>query len=254
MGPSHATWSVTTWNTHGSARPDPHALADAIRSLATDVVAVQEIQRHQARQTARLLGWHHVWARKHYPYSPVVWWRAEGLAILSRHPLTDRRAWEISRGWSTWTYRHRIMLAATATRPDGTALRVYDVHFSSDDRPDETIEQADRAAVYVAADRSTAPQSARVVAGDFNDEGLVETVRAFHPLGLRDHGSLPANPAVAPVRRIDHVLIPEEAQPVEEHVPDIGVAPVPGGPLGWPDLSDHLPVTLRFPHPSRSGS
>jgi len=229
-------------------------MAEAIRSLDSDVVAIQEIQRHQAHEVARVLGWHHVWARKHYPYSPFVWWRAEGHAIMSRHRLTDRRTWEISQRRSTWTYRHRIMLAATATRSDGTTLRVYDVHFSSDGDPDETISQAERAAAFVAADPKASAATTLVVAGDFNDEGLVETARAFHPLGLRDHGTLPANPSVAPSRRIDHVMIPADAEFVDEHVPDITRAAVPERPLGWSDLSDHLPVTVRFHHPHRSGS
>jgi endonuclease/exonuclease/phosphatase family metal-dependent hydrolase len=240
---------------HGSARPNLVAVTDAIRSLGSDVIALQEIQRSQARVLARLLGWQQVWARKHYPYSPFVWWRAEGHAILTPHRLSDRMTWTLSRGWSTWTYRYRIMLAATVTRRDGSSLRAYDLHLSSDKIHDETIEQAGRAAGFVRDDRRLREAATTVaVAGDFNDEGIVETVRHFHPLGLVDWGSIPANPAVAPSRRIDHVLVPEESTVVEEHVPDISVAVTPHLPFGWADLSDHLPVTIRFHHTPRSGS
>ena len=255
MDSRHSPWSVTSWNMHGSARPDLHAVADAIRALGADVVALQEIQRSQASTLAHLLGWRHAWARKHYPYSPFVWWRAEGHAILTPHRLSDRATWTLSQGWSTWTYRYRIMLAATVSRSDGSSLRAYDLHLSSDDDPDETIDQAGRAAAFVRGDRRLREAATTfAVAGDFNDEGLVETVRHFHLLGLVDRGSIPANPAVAPSRRIDHVLVPEEATVVEEHVPDISVAVMPHLAFGWPDLSDHLPVTIRFHHTPRPGS
>ncbi|MEY2753928.1 MAG: hypothetical protein RJB65_286 [Actinomycetota bacterium] len=247
MDSPHAPWSVTSWNMHGSARPNLPAVAEAIESLGTDVLALQEIQRAQARELSRLLGWQHVWARKHYPYSPLVWWRAEGHAILTPHRLAERATWTLSHGWSTWTYRYRIMLAATIARRDGSSMRAYDLHLSSDAHHDETIEQAGRAAGFVRADeRRRVAASTFAVAGDFNDEGLVETVRHFHPLGLADRGSLMANPTVAPSRRIDHVLVPETATILGEHVPDIAVAASARHSLGWSDLSDHLPVTMRF--------
>ena len=86
------TWRVTTWNIRGAAQPDLDRIAAAIREQRPDVVALQEVRRHQARAIAEALGWQHVWARKHHPFSPALWnWlyvvictSANRLAITSR--------------------------------------------------------------------------------------------------------------------------------------------------------------------------
>ena len=107
------TWRVMTWNIRGAAQPDLDRIAAAIREQRPDVVALQEVRRHQARAIAETLEWQHVWARKHYPFSPALWWLAEGLAIVAPHELTDRVARTLTPGAPTWTYRHRVVLAAT---------------------------------------------------------------------------------------------------------------------------------------------
>src|SRR5688500_279038 len=106
-----AVWRVLTWNIRGSAEPDLDALAAVIEEQRPDVVALQEVLRTQSRRLGARLGWRHCWARKHYPYTPLVWWRAEGLAILSPHALGGITRESISPGVSTWTFRHRIVLA-----------------------------------------------------------------------------------------------------------------------------------------------
>ena len=40
------------------------------------------------------------------------------------------------------------------------------------------------------------------------------------------------------MKRLDHVLLPPEAESV--------TVSVPGGGGHWPEISDHLPVTVRF--------
>lgn len=228
------TWRVLTWNVRGSQRPSVGDLADVVRRYAPDVVAVQEIWRSQARELAHVLGWHHVWARKHHPYSPLVWWRTEGLAILSPHALSAPTHRTISTGASTWTYRHRIVLAATAARGDAEQLRVYDTHLASDRAADERIAQVRRVADLVAAEGATW----RVVAGDLNDEGEPEVVRELHRVGLRDVEGGSTNPAIAPRQRLDHVVVPAGSVVVEQHEPDGGEE--------WAELSDHVPVLVSF--------
>src|SRR5215207_3038670 len=105
-----ASWRVVTWNVRGSAHPDLGAVANVLMSLAPDVVATQEIQRRQALHLGALLEWRSCWTRKHYPYSPLLWWKAEGLAILTPHMLGDVGSETISPGVSTWIYRHRVLL------------------------------------------------------------------------------------------------------------------------------------------------
>lgn len=228
-------WRVLTWNVRGSARPDIADLADVVRSFSPDVLALQEIQPLQARRLAALLGWQHHWGRKHYPYGHVLWWRAEGLAIMSPHPLSALARQSISPGVHTYTWRHRVLVAADVQRPDGSCLRVVDTHLAAHaSGADERIVQAGRVAARVRAD--AAPLT--VVAGDLNAPGEVEVIRELRAVGLRDPGGGPTNPSIAPTQRLDYVLIPEHARLVEQSQPD-------GGEWWWA-LSDHVPVLVAF--------
>ena len=223
-----------TWNVLGAHDPDLAGLAAVVREHEPDVVAFQEIRRGQAKRLARQLGWNYVWARKHYPYSPLLWWRAEGLAIVSMWKLSGRLATTISPEVSTWTYRHRVLVAATVTRRDGS-LRVFDTHLSGED-VDRRIAQARRVADRVRADTARAC----VVCGDFNttDGTETEVLREFTAVGLVDHGGEHTNPSNKPYQRIDYVLLPTEARWLQTLTPE--------GDDIWRRLSDHLPVLVEF--------
>ncbi|MEX0846320.1 MAG: endonuclease/exonuclease/phosphatase family protein [Ilumatobacteraceae bacterium] len=227
-------WRVLTWNLRGSASPDLDVVADVISSYAPDAVALQEVRRAQAAALGARLGWHHTWARKHHPYSPLAPWLTEGLAIVSPHPLANVTRRSIAPGVSTWTYRHRIVLAATVQR-DAETVRLYDTHLASGGgAADERIAQAARVAALI---NSENPPMA-VAAGDLNDAGEIEVVREFHAAGLRDPGGGPTNPSIAPRNRLDHVLVPEAARVVEQQQPD-------GGEWWWA-ISDHVPALVAF--------
>ena len=226
-------WRIVTWNIRGAGSPDLTAITGIVQQYGPDVIALQEIRRNQACRLADLLGWQQVWARKHHPYSPLAFWLTEGLAIMSPHPLVDARHETISAGVSTWTYRHRIVLAATVLRGDD-ALRVHDTHLAAHRHPDERIAQARRVATSVTAE--AAPLA--VVAGDLNAPGELEVIREFHACGLRDPGGGPSHPSIAPRSRLDHVLVPDAARMVDQHEPE-------GGERWWA-LSDHVPVMVEF--------
>lgn len=235
------TWTVTTWNLLGSADPDIAAIARHLASFSPDVAALQEVRRSQARRLAAALGWRVVWRRKHYPYSPAVWWRAEGLAILSPHPLAGVRRHTLSSGHPIWNYRHRVMLSATVSRHDddgrpvGT-VDIHDLHLSSD-TADERMVQAGRAAA-IARSRCTPHHDALVVCGDLNASSEPEVVAAFAGLGLIDPGGPDTVKADRPAKRLDYVLVPSTARVIGVSTPDGGAE--------WRRLSDHLPVTTRF--------
>lgn len=237
---SRHDWRVVTWNLHGSARPDLVLVAAALRELQPDVVALQEVQRRQARALARMLGWRRRWGRKHHPYSPAVWWRTEGHAVLSPHHLAAPRRVSLTPGVTTWRWRHRIVLSVTVRRRSDE-LRVHCTHLSSDST-DERIEQARRLASVVAAE--ALPFA--VVAGDLNThaDDLAEIVREFHVAGLRDPGGDSTCPATVPQERLDMVLVPESSVLRRQHVPD-------GGDR-WAAMSDHLPVLVQFEAPESS--
>ncbi|MEP7111653.1 MAG: endonuclease/exonuclease/phosphatase family protein [Ilumatobacteraceae bacterium] len=224
------TWRVLTWNVLGSQQPNLDVIAEVISSYAPDVVAMQEVQHRQARGLARRLAWRTVWTRKHYPYSPLVWWRAEGLALLTPHAIGELISVSISPGVSTWTYRHRVAMAATLTR-HGEVLRTVNTHLASHDA-DARISQARRVAPLIGARRPA------VVAGDLNSVDELEVIREFGTAGLVDPGGDYSSPSIAPVKRLDYVLVPESATVTSRLTAE-------GGDR-WHDLSDHLPVLVEF--------
>lgn len=231
-------WRVMTWNILGAQHPDEAEIAAVIREQQPDVASLQEVQRAQLRRLAKQLGWHYAWARKHYPYSPLLWWRAEGIGILSPWAVSGRMRTTISPGVSTWVYKHRVLLAATITRREGT-LRVFNTHLASHDA-DERLAQAKRVADRVRAD--TAPCT--ILTGDLNttNDSEIEVLREFKAVGLYDAGGTVSNPSIAPNQRIDYVLLPANATMLLSHTPD-------GGEL-WARLSDHLPVLVAFEAPA----
>lgn len=234
---------MLTWNLLGAANPNLHLVAEVIESYHPDAVALQEVRRHQAHHLSHRLGWRHAWTRKHYAYTPLLWRRAEGVAILSPHVLGQVTRGSISPGESTWTYRHRVVLAADVARgPD--VLRVYDTHLASHSA-DDRIAQARRIAHRIA---SEAQGRVVVVAGDLNADVAVEpeVIREFHAVGLRDHGGEHTNPSIAPAQRLDYVLLPEGAEHVDTSTP--------GGGQAWHGLSDHLPVLVEFRCAPSSGA
>jgi hypothetical protein len=44
-----STLTVMTWNLQGSQRPDITKVADKIKQFQPDIIAIQELQNHQAR-------------------------------------------------------------------------------------------------------------------------------------------------------------------------------------------------------------
>jgi len=226
------TWRVLTWNILGAKSPDLAAIATYLRDRKPDGVALQEVRRAQAQDLARLLGWNVVWRRKHYPLSPLVWWRAEGQALIAPTKLVDANHYVVSHGVSAWTYRHRIMLTATVER-GGEQLRIRNIHLDSNN-PDTRIEQARRATQFIAAE----PAALQVICGDLNAANELEVIREFHAIGVRDTGGDFTNPSRAPGQRLDYVLVPENAM-----VSDIDT---PAGGDEWAALSDHLPVLVEF--------
>jgi endonuclease/exonuclease/phosphatase family metal-dependent hydrolase len=236
--------AISTWNVHGSARPDLDAVADRLRAMAPDVVALQEVQRGQAIAIARALGWASAhWSFKHFPVVNAP----EGLAVLSPSPPVGARTVVLSSGAPPWSHRRRIAQLVQLRVP-GRRLLLANTHLASSDA-EARREQARRLLAVL-------PPGTLVV-GDLNDRPRSEVLRLFAATGLRDTwGALHPDATEAdgathwrrrdlderPTRRLDYILAPEG-----EHILAAAVPTAADSDLrAYRRLSDHLPVTTRL--------
>ncbi len=226
-------WTVLTWNIHGAERPDIEQLASVITSETPDVVVLQEARKKQAAALAATLRFRYSWARKHFPYTRLLWWRAEGLAIMSPHTLDVAGHTELSDNERSWSWRRRIAQWVFVGRADSSALMVYNLHLSPHEAPSARRTEAVRLAAIVAEHGDDPPS---VVAGDFNDSHDSSIIYALP--GIEHLVPSNSSPADDPQQLLDHVLLPVDADQVS--------VSVPAGGTDWAAMSDHLPVTVRF--------
>ena len=235
--------TVVTWNVQGRSGVDAPAMAAVLRRARPDVVALQEVQRTQARAIAAALGprWQLGWGFKHWP----VVSRPEGVAVLSPHRLLHSRV-RVLRPAVPVVSRRRIALVADvlieqADRPEPLRLRVASVHLSPEAGADASRQ---RELARVAA---TGPM---LVLGDLNvpDLGplrpIVEAngwVDCWDPAGGDGptHWVAGARSGRPPDHRLDYVLAAPHLTVERAELPTGDLDPLAA-------LSDHLPVTVRL--------
>ena len=228
------TWTVMTWNIQGAKRTDLQRIAGIIAAETPDAIALQEVRRPQALELANELSMSVLWVEKHHALRPLFPGRAEGAAILTPHLLSRGGHRTIStRRWKR-SFRRRIVQWATIERPDASAYRLYNTHLSPHGFADARLAEAKNICELAITDRAGSPPP--IVAGDFNDYNEAQVIAALP--GIEHIPVPPTNPAEDPTQPIDHVLLPAEAH-------DVSVS-VPAGGTLWQNVSDHLPVTVRF--------
>ncbi|MCW5978852.1 MAG: endonuclease/exonuclease/phosphatase family protein [Bryobacteraceae bacterium] len=161
--PQHFDISVVTLNVAKETNVD-RMLRDLRRSPATadaDIYLFQEAVGGNgagavAEHLAALLGYHVAAV----PASPAV--TDQGLAILSRYPLTDVRTIQLKACNLVFRSRTRIAIAATVDAP-GAAIRVWNAHLDTRINPVDRLEQL-RPVLEEAAHFS----GPRLIAGDLN--------------------------------------------------------------------------------------
>jgi endonuclease/exonuclease/phosphatase family metal-dependent hydrolase len=226
--PSYSSFlRLVTWNLHGSARPDPAPIGELLVAWDADVVALQEVQRRQARTLAGALGSVTVeWSFKHWPL-PIP---AEGLAVLSPHRLLSARAITLSKWVPPWSYRRRIAQLC-ALEVGGRTLRLANCHLAND-HADARFAQAQRLLTqlepgsFVAGDLNARPGG--TVLGLLRDAGLRDARAEAHPDAVDDY--------------IDYILVPEGWPVVEAWIPSAADSDL----AMYRRLSDHLPVRADF--------
>lgn len=228
---AQSTFRVAAYNIrHGAGTDlvvDLDRIAEALRPLDADVVALQEVDRGTERtgrvdQVARLAdlldmrGFHGA----HRPYQGGEY----GNAVLTRLPVLDARTHMIppSRGSALTVHEVRV-----AVGPEGDPVSVVSVHLAGS--PEERLAQADSVTNYFAGAGHPV-----VLAGDFNGrpgdpvlQRLGQTWRILEKQGERY-----TFPADEPDREIDFVMVrpPEAFEVLEHRVADERTA------------SDHRPV------------
>ena len=238
---------VLTWNLQGSKGLDVDAVGTVIGAAAPDVIVLQEVQRGQARRLAATVGATSTrWTFKHWP----VVSRAEGLAVLSRHPCRATQAYVVRRA-PPWSWRRRVALDADVD-VDGLVCTVADVHLSPHGVPAVRAREID---IVLGRRRSRAP----IVAGDLNDDpdgpahaslvaaGWIDAWAARHGGGSgATNWTVGARIGRAPTQRLDYVFAPAGWTIV---ACDVVAAPIED----MAALSDHLPVVATVRPPDSPG-
>jgi endonuclease/exonuclease/phosphatase family metal-dependent hydrolase len=231
------TITALTWNIRGISRPDLSDLAQIIESHNADIAVIQEIQHWQARRLAKALHMQWYWSFKHAPLGPLFRFLGEGLAILSKHPITDMQTTNLTPSIGHFSYKRRVAQYARIAHLD---LGVTNIHLASHRDANARLEQAE-----MLLDQPEVAQSRRMLlAGDFNasDEpmlyarfalaGYVDVAEHAVNHGKTKPGS--TSPAGNAHQRIDRVFAS----------PDIHVlaCTTPQDGPDWAKRSDHLPV------------
>jgi endonuclease/exonuclease/phosphatase family metal-dependent hydrolase len=227
---------IATYNIHRcrglDGRTRPERIANVIRAIDADVVALQEVVGagprgggHAEEIGAALgMGWVMAPARQlrghHF-----------GNAVLSCLPITAHFEHDLS--WKTCEPRR---LQRVDVSVDGATLHVYNVHLGTAIL--ERRHQAERLAAIVADRRVVGP---KIVLGDFNEwmRGLATRTLSekLHSVDLRNHlRRRRTYPGVFPILHLDHIYYEGRIEIANIELPRTRLALV---------ASDHLPLVAE---------
>lgn len=244
--------TVVTWNLQGSRGVDVDAVAAHVRAVEADVLALQEVQRRQARSLARALEAGSLsWGFKHWP---ITTW-PEGMALVGvSAPVVGVRTRALTARLKLTSWRRRIVQAGRVAVPgpadvpvDGPEVGLVNVHLSPHR---EAADVRRREVARILADHTLASRAGAgptIVAGDFNTEPGTPPWEQMREAGFSTPEKGPTywrgTPSDRPPEReIDYVWAPEGIEIDEVELPRHGE---PGFDR-FPRISDHLPVTVRL--------
>lgn len=237
---------VTSWNLQGSNGVDRDAVAAHLQDQESDVVFLQEVQRHQARALAKALSARSLaWRFKHW----TVPTRPEGMSVIGVTRAVDGAATvALTARWRPWTWRRRI--AQFAKLGD---LTLTNVHLT----PHNDSRARAREVAMILQHLSRVPPGPRVIAGDFNalpdstvldeliSEGLRDAWLASNAGKVGEGATNWPGPQARtgpPTQRIDYLWVSSDVAVHDASTPRYGEP----GFERYPHLSDHLPLTVAL--------
>lgn len=167
--PRSPSFKVMTWNIQGKYVPLPvvggtESITDLIKQHDPDIIGFQEIWEAQAHAIAYRLGWRDLRATLRHVYWIRVNSTLEGMAILSRYPLSHKDSWRLPDAAED----HGRYLMRATTKVRGRTLHVYNTHLTNK-LPEEREEQTREVLAHIDGDRLAARGSFRpVLTGDMN--------------------------------------------------------------------------------------
>jgi endonuclease/exonuclease/phosphatase family metal-dependent hydrolase len=227
------TLRVATYNIHRSrgmdGRTSPARIADVIRAIDADVVAMQEVigagahSQGHAEEIGALTGMGWVMAPTRHLRGCLF-----GNVVLSRHPITHHAQYDLS--WKTCEPRCAQRVDITLGQD---TLHLYNVHLGT-----AFLERRHQAGRLTAILHDRRVASPKIVLGDFNEwtKGLATSVltERFHSIDLRKHLKRRRTyPGVFPVLHLDHIYYEGKVEVEKVELPRNRLALM---------ASDHLPL------------